>query len=88
MSKKHKEQSFGIETLMRLGVFAVLIYLAIGFLSNSKSNLNIPSINPSVLGAATPQIEQGQKWLEKEYNNLKAQALDQIFTKIKESILK
>lgn len=73
---------------MRLGVFAVLIFLAIGFLSNSKSTLTIPNIDPKILGDYSPQIEQGQKWVETEISKLKEQAVDQALEKIKSSILK
>lgn len=88
MAKKHKEVKFGVETLMRLGVFAVLIFLAIGYLSNSKSSLSIPNIDPKVLGDFSPQIEQGQLWVETEINKLKESAVDQALEKIKSSILK
>ncbi|MFA7301152.1 MAG: hypothetical protein WC069_02495 [Candidatus Shapirobacteria bacterium] len=88
MAKKHKEVKFGIESMMRLGVFAVLIYLAIGYLSTTNSNINIPKITPQVLGDYSPKIEQTQKWINTEVVKLKEQALDQFFAKIKSSILK
>jgi len=73
---------------MRLAVFAVIMFIAINFLSNSKSSLNIPTFDPKVLGTFSPQIENGQKWLEIELNKLKLQALDQAFEKVKSSIIK
>jgi len=88
MSKKHKQPKFGFESIMRIVVFAVIMYLAVGFLSNSKSNINISSLDPKVLGDFAPQVEQGQKWIEIEINKLKSQALDQAFERIKNSILK
>ena len=87
MSKKHKEPKFGLETIMRLGVFVVLIFLAIGFLSNSKSNLSIPT-NIPYIGNFSPQLEYGQKWLEQEYLKAKEQAINQIFDRIKLTIIK
>ena len=88
MAKKHKEIQFGVESLMRLGVFIVFIYLAIGFLSNSKSNINIPNLDSKVLGTFSPQIEQGQKFVESEILKIKEQALNQIFDQVKKTILK
>lgn len=88
MSKHKKEVKFGLESLMRLGVFIVLIYIAIGFLSNSKSNLKISNFDTKVLGDYSPKIEQGQRWLETEVVKLKTQAIDQMFIKMKNSILK
>jgi len=75
---------------MRLGVFAVLVFIAIGYLSNSKSNITLPSVDnlKPYLGNFNPQIEQGQKWLETEINKLKKSAVDQALEKIKSSILK
>lgn len=88
MAKKHKEVKFGIESIMRLAVFSVLIFLAIGFLSNSKSNINIPAFDSKILGAFSPQVEQGQKYIENEVLKIKEQALNQIFDQIKKSVLK
>lgn len=88
MSKKHKEPKFGLESVMRLAVFAVLMFLAINYLSNSKSSLTIPAFDTKVLGAFSPQIENGQKWLETTINKFKLQALDQIFENIKKTIIK
>ena len=88
MAKKHKEVKFGFESIMRLGVLAALMYLAIGYLSNSKSNINIPQINGNVLGDYTPKIEEGQKWISQEFFKLKEQAINIFFDKIKNSILK
>ncbi len=82
MAKKHKIK-FGTESIIRLGVFIVLIYLAIGFLSNSTSNINISSFDPKVLGDFSPQIQKGQQYLENEINKYKNQALDQLFLKIR-----
>lgn len=73
---------------MRLGVFAVLIYLAISYLNNSSSNLKVPNFDPKVLGAFSPQIEQGQKYINLQFFKLKEQALDQFFDHLKRSILK
>lgn len=73
---------------MRLLVFGVLIYLAIGYLSHSSSNLKTPNFDTKVLGAFSPQINQGQKWLEIEFNQLKLQIVEQFFAKIKSSLLK
>lgn len=88
MAKKQKHLKFGIESLMRLAIFAVLMFLAIGYLSNSKSNIKIPALDSKVLGDYSPKIEQGQKWLEIEFNKIKEQAINQFFDKIKSSILK
>lgn len=73
---------------MRLVVFVILVSLAIGYLSNSKSNITLPQIDSKVLGDFSPKINEAQKWLNNEINKLKSQALDQVFKKIKSSILK
>lgn len=73
---------------MRLVVFGVLISLAIGYLSNSKSTLNITVLDPKVLGDYSPKIEEGQQWLNTKISKLKEQALNQFFDKIKNSVLK
>lgn len=73
---------------MRLAVFAVLMFIAINYLSSSKSSLNIPTFDPKVLGAFSPQFENGQRWIETEINKFKLQALEQAFEKVKSSIIK
>lgn len=88
MSKKRKDVKFGIEALMRLGVFAVILAISIGYLSNSKSNINIPTIDPNVLGDYSPKIVAAQNWVQTEFKKFQSQALDQIFEKIKTSLLK
>lgn len=88
MAKKQKHLKFGVESVMRLVVLAILMSLAIGFLSNSKSNIKIPALDSKVLGDYSPKIEQFQKWLNDEVLKLKEQALNQFFDKIKSSILK
>ncbi len=88
MSKKHKQIKFSAESVIRLAVFMVLISLAIGYLSNSKSTINLSFFDSKVLGDYSPKIEDGQKWFNVEVLKLKEQALDQFFLKIKSSILK
>lgn len=88
MSKKKKEPKFGLESIFRLAVFTVLIALAIGYLSNSKSSVIIPNFDTKILGTFSPQFEQGQKYIETEYLKLKEQAINQFFDRLKSSFTK